>query len=57
MLFFAVFCGSIAEYWLEHKIEHDREKQYIVSLVSDFRLAFFGPTDFIAHYVEEQCVM
>jgi hypothetical protein len=37
MLFTAVFCGSIAEYWLEHKIEHDREKQYIVSLVSDLK--------------------
>ena len=37
MLFLAVFCGSIAEYYLEHKIEHDREKQYIVSLVSDLK--------------------
>ncbi len=37
MLFLAVFCGSIAEYFLEHKIEHDREKQYIVSLVSDLK--------------------
>lgn len=37
MLFLAVFCGSIAEYWLEHKIESDREKQYIESLVSDLK--------------------
>lgn len=37
MLFLAVFCGSIAEYFLEHKIEHDREKQYIASLVSDLK--------------------
>ena len=37
MLFLAVFCGSIAEYWLEHKIEHDREKKYIVSLISDLK--------------------
>lgn len=35
MLFFAVFCGSLAEYRLEHKIEQDREKKYIRSLVND----------------------
>ena len=37
MLFLAVFCGFLAEYQLEHKIERDREKQYIKSLVSDLR--------------------
>ncbi|MFY7964476.1 MAG: hypothetical protein ACOVO1_06240 [Chitinophagaceae bacterium] len=37
MLFLAVFCGSVAEYFLEHKIESDREKQYIISLVSDLK--------------------
>jgi len=26
MLFFVVFCGFLAEYQLEHKIESDREK-------------------------------
>ena len=35
MLFLAVFCGFMAEYQLEHKIEHDREKQFILSLVED----------------------
>ena len=35
MLFLAVFCGFLAEYQLEHKIEKDRERQYIVSLVKD----------------------
>ncbi len=34
MLFLAVFCGFLAEYQLEHKIEKDREKQYIYSLYS-----------------------
>lgn len=38
MLFLAVFCGSLAEYWLEHKIEKDREKQYITSLVADLKI-------------------
>ncbi len=35
MLFLAVFCGFLAEYQLEHKIEKDREKQFISSLVVD----------------------
>ncbi len=35
MLFLAVFCGFLAEYQLEHKIEQDREKQFIKSLVED----------------------
>jgi hypothetical protein len=37
MLFFAVFCGFLAEYQLEHKIEKDREKQYVKSLVEDLQ--------------------
>ena len=35
MLFLAVFCGFLAEYQLEHKIEKDRELQYISSLYED----------------------
>jgi hypothetical protein len=37
MLFLAVFCGFLAEYQLEHKIEKDREKQFIRSLVEDLK--------------------
>ena len=37
MLFLAVFCGFLAEYQLEHKIERDREKQYIQSLINDLK--------------------
>jgi len=37
MLFLAVFCGFLAEYALEHKIEKDREKQFIRSLVNDVK--------------------
>ena len=36
MLFLAVFCGFLAEYQLEHKIEKNREKEYITSLIKDF---------------------
>ena len=35
MLFLAVFCGFLAEYQLEHKIEKDREKQYIISMIKE----------------------
>jgi hypothetical protein len=37
MLFLAVFCGFLAEYQLEHKIERDREKQFIVTMVEDLK--------------------
>ena len=38
MLFFAVFCGFLAEYQLEHKIEKDREKQFVRSLINDIKI-------------------
>jgi len=37
MLFLAVFCGFLAENQREHFVEHQREKQYIRSLVSDVK--------------------
>ena len=37
MLFLAVFCGFLAEYQLEHKIEKDREKQFITTMVEDLK--------------------
>ena len=37
MLFLAVFCGFLAEYQLEHKIESDRGKQYIISFYEDLK--------------------
>jgi hypothetical protein len=37
MLFLAVFCGFLAEYQLEHKIEIDREKQFMYSMVEDLK--------------------
>jgi hypothetical protein len=37
ILFLAVFCGFLAEYTLEHKIEKDRERQFIHSLVNDIK--------------------
>jgi len=35
MLFLAVFCGYLAEYQLEHKIEKEKGRQYIVSFYKD----------------------
>jgi hypothetical protein len=37
MLFLAVFCGFLAEYQLEHKIEKNRERQFINTLVNDIK--------------------
>ena len=37
MLFLAVFCGFLAEYQLEHKIEKDRERQYMQSFIYDLQ--------------------
>jgi len=37
MLFLAVFCGFLAEYQLEHKIERDRAKQFLQSMLIDVR--------------------
>jgi hypothetical protein len=37
MLFLAVFCGFLAEYQLEHKVEKDKAKQYVVSFYEDLK--------------------
>ena len=37
MLFLAVFCGFLAEYQLEHTIEHQREIKYVRSLIEDLK--------------------
>ena len=37
MLFLAVFCGFLAEYQLEHKIERDREKVLAKSMYEDLK--------------------
>jgi hypothetical protein len=37
MLFLAVFCGFLAEYQLEHKIERDREKQFMETMAEDLK--------------------
>ena len=37
MLFLAVFCGFLAEYKLEHTIEHQRGKKLIKSLIGDLK--------------------
>ena len=35
MLFLAVFCGFLAAYQLEHKIEKDRERQFMKGMLED----------------------
>jgi len=50
MLFLAVFCGFLAEYQLEHKIERDRAKQYIRSFYNDLKTDTAEFTKLIAIY-------
>jgi hypothetical protein len=50
MLFLAVFCGFLAEYYLEHRIEKERGKQFVESFYEDLktdtaRLAFYENFD------------
>src|SRR6478752_5293011 len=37
MLFLAVFCGFLAEYYLEHRIEKERGNQFIESFYEDLK--------------------
>lgn len=37
MLFLAVFCGFLAEYFLEHRIEKERGRQFIESFYDDLK--------------------
>jgi hypothetical protein len=37
MLFLAVFCGFLAENFRESIVEHEREKQYILSFIADLK--------------------
>jgi hypothetical protein len=37
MLFLAVFCGFLAENQREHYIEHQREKQYMITMLDDLK--------------------
>ena len=50
MLFLAVFCGFLAEYQLEHKIERDRGKQYIISFYEDLKYDTSHLTAVIKNY-------
>ena len=48
MLFLAVFCGFLAEYQLEHKIERDREKVYMQNMLDDLKSDTAIYADYIA---------
>ena len=37
MLFLAVFCGFLAENQREHYVEHQREKQYVITMLEDLK--------------------
>lgn len=47
MLFLAVFLGFLAHYQLEHKIERERERRYIISMVKDLYMDTVNFSKFI----------
>ena len=57
MLFLAVFCGFLAEYQLEHKIEKDRAKQYIISFFDDLKYDTSHLTKVINHYKDKEEIL
>ncbi|HEX4878060.1 MAG TPA: hypothetical protein VFV31_15430 [Chitinophagaceae bacterium] len=57
MLFLAVFCGFLAEYQLEHKIERDRGKQYIRSFYEDIVTDSFHFNELISRYEKKLTVL
>jgi hypothetical protein len=52
MLFLAVFCGFLAEYQLEHKIEKDRERKFISLLSNDLQSDLDSIATIRVHRVE-----
>jgi hypothetical protein len=53
MLFLAVFAGFMAENWREHITEHKREKQYIMSLLTDLKEDTFNLASSIADNIKQ----
>ena len=54
MLFLAVLCGFLAEYKLEHIIEHNRGLQYVKSFVEDLKTDTANFSVVIANYSMKQ---
>src|SRR6185436_12504859 len=50
MLFLAVFCGFLAEYQLEHKIEREKGKQYIRLFYEDLKTDTSRFSDLVNQY-------
>ncbi len=57
MLFLAVFCGFLAEYQLEHKIEKDRGKQYTYSFYEDLKTDSSNFNDLISKFQKKLTVL
>jgi hypothetical protein len=53
MLFLAVFCGFLAENQREHMIEHQREKQFIQSIIIDLSQDTVALNELIADYKQK----
>ena len=54
MLFLAVFCGFLAEYQLEHLIENQRERKYIMSFIEDLKADTMKINQVLLASIEQQ---
>ena len=54
MLFLAVFCGFLAEYKLEHIVEHQKGIQYIHSLKEDIQVDTAKLSKLITDFEQKQ---
>ena len=57
MLFFAVFCGFLAEYELEHIIENQKGKEYILSMIEDLQTDTLNLSDVHQGYLRKEQVL
>jgi len=57
MLFLAVFCGFLAEYQLEHKIEKEKAQQYIYSFYEDLKTDTVNFKNIILEYKRKMQIL
>jgi hypothetical protein len=57
MLFLAVFCGFLAEYQLEHKIERDRAKELAKSFYAELRNDSVTAASKVANRVKQEAAL
>lgn len=57
MLFLAVFCGFLAENFREQQVEHQREKEYIISFIEDLKTDTTAISRALSYLTQTRAVM